>query len=174
MKRAFCVIAGACSLLGWAPADEAGMKNALADWQMRQSDWESAFKTAESDEKRAELMESRPNAIPVAQELWRQVGRDLQKPETQKPYLLPAVIWFLDHPQAVAQAFPNGDVAQENCRALPGLPGKYPVPGKGSGKSGVCVEQLPRPCAAALFWNKSRITTSFRKTRGCPPWGWPW
>lgn len=113
MKRAFCVIAGACSLLGWAPADEAGMKNALADWQMRQSDWESAFKTAESDEKRAELMESRPNAIPVAQELWRQVGRDLQKPETQKPYLLPAVIWFLDHPQAVAQAFPNGDVARK-------------------------------------------------------------
>ena len=89
------------------------MKNALADWQMRQSDWESAFKTAESDEKRAELMESRPNAIPVAQELWRQVGRDLQKPETQKPYLLPAVIWFLDHPQAVAQAFPNGDVARK-------------------------------------------------------------
>lgn len=47
------------------------------------------------------------------QELWRQVGRDLQKPETQKPYLLPAVIWFLDHPQAVAQAFPNGDVARK-------------------------------------------------------------
>ena len=113
MKRAFCVIAGACSLLGWAPADETGMNNALADWQMRQSDWEFAFKTAESDEKRAELMESRPNAIPVAQELWRQVGRDLQKPETQKPYLLPAVIWFLDHPQAVAQAFPNGDVARK-------------------------------------------------------------
>ena len=79
MKRAFCVIAGACSLLGWAPADEAGMKNALADWQMRQSDWESAFKTAESDEKRAELMESRPNAIPVAQELWIQGFRFLSE-----------------------------------------------------------------------------------------------
>lgn len=112
MKRAFCVIAGACCLLGWAPADEAGMKNALADWQMRQSDWESAFKTAESDEKRAELIKSRPDAVPVARELWRQVGRALQKPETQKPYLLPAVVWLLDHPQAVAQAFPNGDVAR--------------------------------------------------------------
>lgn len=113
MKRAFCVIAGACSLLGWAPADEAGMKNALADWQMRQSDWESAFKTAESDGKREELMKSRPDAVPVARELWRQVGRDLQKPETQKPYLLPAVLWFLDHPEAVAQAFPNGESARK-------------------------------------------------------------
>lgn len=113
MKRAFCVIAGACSLLGWAPADEAGMKNVLADWHMRQSDWESAFKTAESDEKRADLMKSRPDAVPVARELWRQVGRDLQRPETQKPYLLPAVVWFLDHPQAVAQAFPQGDTARK-------------------------------------------------------------
>ncbi|WP_354831561.1 redoxin domain-containing protein [Akkermansia muciniphila] len=113
MKRAFCVIAGACSLLGWAPADEAGMKNALADWQMRQSDWESAFKTAESDGKREELMKSRPDAVPVARELWRQVGRDLQKPETQKPYLLPTVLWFLDHPEAVAQAFPNGESARK-------------------------------------------------------------
>ena len=89
------------------------MKNALADWQMRQSDWESAFKTAESDGKREELMKSRPDAVPVARELWRQVGRDLQKPETQKPYLLPAVIWFLDHPAAVAQAFPNGETARK-------------------------------------------------------------
>lgn len=113
MKRAFCVIAGACSLLGWSPADEAGMKSVLAEWQMKQSDWESAFKTAESDGKREELMKSRPDAVPAARELWRQVGRDLQKPETQKPYLLPAVVWFLDHPEAVAQAFPNGDAAKK-------------------------------------------------------------
>lgn len=113
MKKAFCVIAGACSLLGWAPADETGMKKALADWQMRQSDWESALKTAESEEKRMELMKSRPDAVPVARELWRQVGRDLQKPEAQKPCLLPAVVWFLEHPQAVAQAFPNGDIARK-------------------------------------------------------------
>lgn len=113
MKRAFFTIAGACSLLGWAPADETGMKSVLADWQMRQSDWESALKTAESEEKKGELMENRPNAVPVARELWKQVGRDLQKPETQQPYLLPAVVWFLDHPQAVAQAFPNGDVARK-------------------------------------------------------------
>ena len=99
MKRAFCVIAGACILTGWVPADETGMKNVLEDWRMRQSDWESALKTAESGEKRAELMENRPDAVPVARELWRQVGSDLQKPETQKPYLLPAVVWFLDHPR---------------------------------------------------------------------------
>lgn len=113
MKKAFCVIAGACSLLGWSPADETGMKSVLADWQVRQSDWESALKTAESEEKRAELMGHRPNAVPVARELWKMVGRDLQKPETQKPWLLPAVVWFLDHPQAVAQAFPNRDAARK-------------------------------------------------------------
>lgn len=113
MKRAFCVIAGASSLLVWAPADETGMKSVLADWQVRQSDWESALKTAESEEKKAELMEHRPNAVPVARELWKLVGRDLQKPETQKPWLLPAVVWFLDHPQDVAQAFPNGDTAKK-------------------------------------------------------------
>lgn len=113
MKRAFCVIAGACSLLGWAPADETGMNNVLEDWRMRQFDWESALKTAESGEKRAELMKNRPDAVPVARELWRLVGRDLQKPETQKSCLLPAVVWFLDHPLAVAQAFPNGDMARK-------------------------------------------------------------
>ncbi len=113
MKRAFCVIAGACSLIGWAPADETGMNRVLEDWRMRQSDWESALKTAESAEKRAELMENRPDAVPVARELWRQAGSDLQKPETQKPCLLPVVVWFLDHPQAVAQAFPNGDMARK-------------------------------------------------------------
>ncbi len=58
MKRAFCVIAGACSLLGWAPADETGMNNVREDWRMRQFDWESALKTAESGEKRAELMKT--------------------------------------------------------------------------------------------------------------------
>ncbi len=113
MKRAFCVIAGACSLIGWAPADETGMNRVLEDWRMRQSDWESALKTAESAEKRAELMKNRPDAVPVARELWRQAGSDLQKPETQKTCLLPAVVWFLDHPQAVAQAFPNGDMARK-------------------------------------------------------------
>lgn len=113
MKKAFCVIAGACSLLGWARADEVGMKNVLEDWNMRQSDWESAFKTAETDEKRGELLKSRPDAVRVAQELWRQVGSDLQKSDARKPYLLPAVVWFLDHPQAMAQAFPNEDLAKK-------------------------------------------------------------
>ena len=158
------------------------MKNALADWQMRQSDWESAFKTAESDEKRAELMESRPNAIPVAQELWRQVGRDLQKPETQKPYLLPAVIWFLDHPQAVAQAFPNGDVARKIVvLCLDSLENTL-FREKGAGKAAYALSnsrdlrcRVHSECLTGdVFGNKSRITTSFRNTRGCPPWGWPW
>lgn len=113
MKRAFCVIAGACSLLGWAQADEIGMKNVLADWNMRQSDWESAIKTAETDQKRAELLKNRPDGVRVAQELWRQVGGDLQKSNVHKPYLLPAVVWFLGHPQAVDQAFPNGELAKK-------------------------------------------------------------
>lgn len=113
MKRAFCVIAGACGLLGWAQADEVGMKNVLADWNIRQSDWESAVKTAETDEKRAELLKSQPDAVRVARELWKQVGGDLQKTNAPKPYLLPAVVWFLGHPQAVVQAFPGGDLAKK-------------------------------------------------------------
>lgn len=40
-------------------------------------------------------------------------GEGPSKARDSKPYLLPAVIWFLDHPQAVAQAFPNGDVARK-------------------------------------------------------------
>lgn len=108
MKKAFCVMAGACCLLGWAPADEVGMQNALSVWNVRQTDWESAFKTAETNEKKAELLKSRPDAVPVARELWKQVRNDLKK-----PYALPAVIWFLDHPQAVAQAFPSGDMAKK-------------------------------------------------------------
>lgn len=113
MKKAFCLIAGACGLLGWASADEIGMKNVLSDWQIKQSDWESALKTAESEDKKADLMKSSPDAVPVAKALWKQVGRDLQKSESQKSYLLPAVVWFLDHPQAVAQAFPNGELAKK-------------------------------------------------------------
>lgn len=108
MKRVFCVIAGACSLFGGAVADEAGMQNVLADWKSRQTDWESAFKIAETDEKRAELLKSRPDAVSVARNLWRQAGRDLTK-----PYALPALVWFLDHPQALAEAFSNGDASKK-------------------------------------------------------------
>lgn len=113
MKRVLCVIAGTCGLLGWASADEIGMKNVLSVWNSRQADWESAFKIAETDAKRAELLKSQPDAVSAARDLWRQVGRDLSK-----PYALPAIVWFLDHPQALEKAFPNGDAARKivlNC-----------------------------------------------------------
>ena len=94
-------------------ADEIGMKNVLSVWNSRQADWESAFKIAETDAKRAELLKSQPDAVSAARDLWRQVGRDLSK-----PYALPAIVWFLDHPQALEKAFPNGDAARKivlNC-----------------------------------------------------------
>ena len=113
MKRMLCVIAGTCGLFGWASADEIGMKNVLSVWNSRQADWESAFKIAETDEKRAELLKSQPDAVTAARDLWGQVGRDLSK-----PYTLPAIVWFLDHPQALEEAFPGGNVARKillNC-----------------------------------------------------------
>ena len=113
MKRMLCVIAGTCGLFGWASADEIGMKNVLSVWNSRQADWESAFKIAETDEKRAELLKSQPDAVTAARDLWGQVGRD-----PSKPYTLPAIVWFLDHPQALEEAFPGGNVARKillNC-----------------------------------------------------------
>ena len=52
------------------------MKNVLSVWNSRQADWESAFKIAETDAKRAELLKSQPDAVSAARDLWRQVGRD--------------------------------------------------------------------------------------------------
>lgn len=139
MKRVLCVIAGTCGLLGWASADEIGMKNVLSVWNSRQADWESAFKIAETDAKRAELLKSQPDAVSAARDLWRQVGRDLSK-----PYALPAIVWFLDHPQALEKAFPNGDAARKivlNC--LNALENNM-VMEKGSGTGGSRAEQFAR------------------------------
>lgn len=118
-------------------------------------------------------MKNRPDAVPVARELWRLVGRDLQKPETQKSCLLPAVVWFLDHPQAVAQAFPNGDMARKIVVfCLDSLENTL-FREQGAGKAAYALSNSVT-CAAALFWNRSRITTSSLRTRAWLPWAWPW
>lgn len=108
MKRMLCVIAGSCSLLSLAPADEVGMQNVLSAWKVKQTDWESAVKTAETDEKKKELMSHQPDAVGVAREVWKQVANDLRK-----PYALPAIVWLLEHPQALQQAFPSGNMPRK-------------------------------------------------------------
>ncbi len=110
-------------------------------------------------------MKNRPDAVPVARELWRLVGRDLQKPETQKSCLLPAVVWFLDHPQAVAQAFPMETwPGKLSCSAW--IPWKIRCSGnRGAGKAAYALSNSVT-CAAALFWNRSRDYNQFPEDQG--------
>ncbi len=108
MKKVFCVMMGVCALLNPCPADEAGMQRVLSMWNAQYSDWEAAFKTADSDTKRAELLKSMPDGADVAAALWREVHKDLDK-----PYVVPGVTWLMNHSEDIAKAYPQQDKARK-------------------------------------------------------------
>ncbi len=108
MKKVISVIVGVGALLSTGMAEEAAMQRVLAGWNARYSDWEAAYKTADSDKKRAELLKSMPDGVGVAADLWREVHKDLNK-----PYVVPGVTWLMNHSEDIAKAFPEQDKARK-------------------------------------------------------------
>ncbi len=134
----FSIIAGVglMGAMGQVIADEAGTKAILDDWQMRYSEWDAAVKIETSPERKKELLSSPPDSISVARDLWKQVHKDLKK-----SYALPAVVWFLEHPDALEKAYPKGGQAKKIIMACLDALEKELLLVKGAGKSAWALSQ---------------------------------
>lgn len=113
-----------------AGAAEPEMRAALAKWEQQMTEYHAALQVASTDEQRAAVRV--PDGRDMAAELWRSVNRkvgereELVRPtaqermngavderkmvsiyEFEQPWAAPAVVWFLNHPDAFAQVFGN-------------------------------------------------------------------
>lgn len=137
-KNTFIAAACACLLaFSAAQADEAAMKQALAAWNQRMTEYRAALSLATTDEQRAALPAPAPEEIAPA--LWKAVRTQtgmrevsegsasrkkgkkdeagLKKAPTyefEEEWAAPAVIWFINHPDAFAKLF------EKNPARLPG------------------------------------------------------
>ena len=128
MKKSalLAVITLFCTTL--AGAAEPAMRAALAKWEQQMTEYHAALKVARTDEQRAAVR--MPNGVEVATELWRSVcnktgeREELVRPtaaermhgatdehkmvpvyEFEQTWAAPAVVWFLNNPQAFAEVF---------------------------------------------------------------------
>ncbi len=111
-----------------AGAAEPAMRAALTRWEQQMAEYRAAQKVAKTDEQRAAVRV--PDGKDVAAELWQSVCRkvgereELVRPtaeqrmhgarderkmvpvyEFDQPWAAPAVVWFLNNPQAFAEVF---------------------------------------------------------------------
>ena len=118
----------AMQLLGsWACGGEAEMKSALEYWSQREAEYNAALSVATTDEQRASLPP--PSATDFAPRLWKAVRnqtgtREVTAPgvrqtkgketsatrkvptyEFEEDWAAPAVVWFLNHPEALAKLY---------------------------------------------------------------------
>ena len=99
MKSNVLGIALVLAMTGMASADEARMKDILTSWDSRMTEWNAAYEFAQP-ERRAELEKTKPDPKTIVRALWKETSPLLQKPES-----LPAVVWLLEHPEAIASSF---------------------------------------------------------------------
>lgn len=117
-------------LLPTVSADEAAMKQALSVWEQQMTEFHAAQEFAGTPEQKAKL--SVPDGMEIAPKLWQAIsGKTGEREETVSPPLaerkkgakpttrkiptyefeqewaLPAVVWFIRHPQAFAKALEN-------------------------------------------------------------------
>lgn len=117
-------------LLANAHADEAAMKQALSVWEQEMVEYRAAQEFAKTPEQRAQL--PAPDGLDVAASLWQAISAKTgereetvqpgyaerkkgAKPATRKiptyefeqEWALPAVVWFVCHPQAFVKALEN-------------------------------------------------------------------
>lgn len=112
-------------------ASEAEMNRLLADWQRQVSEWQQAVQAAAGPEAQASV--PKPDAEAFAAPLWGSIsaqtgnrretvirgkGRKRREEtisvpsyEFDRPWALPGIIWFLNHPEALSSAF---DEEQQN------------------------------------------------------------
>lgn len=129
----FCAFAIPAALIGAAAsvsADQAAMSIALLQWEQQLREYQAALKVAQTDDQRAALRT--PDGKDIAQALWKSVNKKtgtrdkLVRPsdeermngatdsvkkvatyEFDEYWATPAVVWFLNHPQAFASVFDN-------------------------------------------------------------------
>lgn len=99
MKSNVLGIALVLAMTGMASADEARMKDILTSWDSRMTEWNAAYEFAQP-ERRAELEKTKPDPKTIVRAVWKETSPLLQKPES-----LPAVVWLLEHPEAIASSF---------------------------------------------------------------------
>ncbi len=117
-------------LLTHAHADEAAMKQALSVWEQEMTEYRAAQEFAKTPEQRAQL--TVPDGLNVAASLWKAISAKTgEREETVQPgyaerkkgakpttrkiptyefeqnWALPAVVWFVCHPQAFVKALEN-------------------------------------------------------------------
>ena len=127
MKKTLAIVATLCAwcLTNNVQAGEKTMQQALAHWQQQMLEYQAAVSLATTDEKRAAL--EPPSADEFAPVLWSAVCRETGKapmPPTDKQaqsaekrmrpiyefeseWAAPAVIWFINNPDAFAKLFEN-------------------------------------------------------------------
>lgn len=128
MKKSTLVTILALLNAAIAGATEPAMREALTRWEQQMNEYRAACKVAKTDEQRAAVRQ--PDGKDVAAELWKSVSRkvgqreELVRPtdeermrgavderkmvpvyEFDQPWAAPAVVWFLNHPQAFAEMF---------------------------------------------------------------------
>ncbi|MDO4221488.1 MAG: hypothetical protein Q4C88_05145 [Akkermansia sp.] len=110
MKKYAILCAAGLMLLPAATATEEAMNGALAVWNQQYSEYRAALQFANTEEERAQVKE--PDGAEIADDLWKSVsaktregGKDKGSAyEFDEPWAAPAVIWFVQHPAALAQA----------------------------------------------------------------------
>lgn len=125
MKKLAVLAAWAALALPPLTAGEAEMNQLLSDWQRRVSAWQQAVQAAADPEAQAAV--PKPEAESFAAELWGSIsaqtgnrretvvrgkGRKRREEvisvpvyEFERPWALPGIIWFLNHPEALSAAF---------------------------------------------------------------------
>lgn len=110
MKKYAILCAAGLMGLPAATATEEAMNGALAVWNQQYSEYRAALQFASTEEERAQVKE--PDGAEIADDLWKSVsaktsegGKDKGSAyEFDEPWAAPAVIWFVQHPAALAQA----------------------------------------------------------------------
>lgn len=105
------LLALACAaLLLAAPlfASEAALQKALSKWDLQLKEWEAAVEQADTPDERARVQAEKPDGTELAQELWKAVGYRSMR----ETWACPAVVWWLNHPHALAQVVPPAELPE--------------------------------------------------------------
>lgn len=89
-------------------ADEAALQKALAKWDLQLKEWKAAVQQAATPGESARVQAEKPDGMELAQELWKAVGYRAM----HETWACPAIVWWLNHPQALAQVVPPAELPE--------------------------------------------------------------
>lgn len=106
MNRLLALLGAAPLLAATLLADEAALHQALAKWDLQLKEWEAAVQEADTPGERARVQAQKPDGMELAQELWKAVGYR----SMHETWACPAIVWWLNHPHALAQVVPPAEL----------------------------------------------------------------